>query len=104
MFLKNLPKFSTAPASNLASSISSSPLVFGPTSLALEITLDNVPSGVMKSIDNDLAKFVKHYSEDSCSLGNKLWDENFTNHVQTELWCFHLKKNTLFRTTNEIEG
>ena len=59
-FLKNLPTFSDAPASNLASCVSSSPLVFTPMSLAFEIKLDNVPSDIIKNIDNDLLKFVKH--------------------------------------------
>ena len=49
IFLKSLPKFSAAPASNIVSSISSSPLIFPPMSLALEITSDNVPHGVIKT-------------------------------------------------------
>ena len=66
--------------------------------------LDNVPSDIIKNIENYLLKFVKHRREYSYLLGNELWDDNFTNHITTELWCFQLKKHIFFETTNEIEG
>ena len=70
-----------------------SPLVNTPISLALETTLENVPTDVTKSIDDNILKIIKHHREDSCFSGNKLWDEYFTDHVATELWHFQLKKN-----------
>ena len=92
MFLKTLPKFSTTSGSDLVTSISSSPLVHAPMSLALKRTLDHVPVGVIERIDKDLINFVVCHIEDSYLLGNELWDDNFTNHTTTELWHFQLKK------------
>ena len=74
IFLQDLPKYSAALALNLATNTSSSPLVTNPMSLAFEITLDNVPTRVIKSIDNDILKFIKHYRADAYLLGDKLWD------------------------------
>ena len=64
----------------------SSPLLFTPMSLAFEMTLDNVTSGVIKNIYNDLLKFFKHHKDDSYLLGNKIWDDDFTNRIAIELW------------------
>ena len=83
---------STTSASDLAISMSSSPLVHAPMSLALKRTLDHVPVGVIERIDKDLINFVVCHIEDSYLLGNELWDDNFTNHTTTELWHFQLKK------------
>ena len=104
MFLQNLPKFSAVPVSNLATNISFSPLVTTPMNLEFETTLDNVPTGFIKSMDDDLLQFIKHCREDSCLLGNKLWDEDLIYHIAIELWCFQLKKNIIFNTANVIEG
>ena len=83
MFIQNLPKISAVQASNLAANVSSSPLVTTPVSLYFETTLDNVPLKVKKRIENDLLMFIKHHREDSCLLGNKLWDEDFIDHIAT---------------------
>ena len=85
MFLQNLPTFSAASASILVTNMSSSPLMAIPMSLALETMLDNVPTGVTKSADDDLLNFVKNHREEFCLIGNKLLDEYFIDHIATKL-------------------
>ena len=53
--------------------------------------IDHVPDGVIKRIDKELIKFIMRHIEDSYLLGNALWDDNFTNHITTELWYFQLE-------------
>ena len=85
IFLQNLPKFSAVQDSNLAANTSPSPLVTTLVSISFEIILDNVPLEVKKRIDNDLLIFIKHHREDPYLLGNKLWNEEFTDQITTEL-------------------
>ena len=102
--LKNIPKLSDVPALELAFSMSFSPFVLNPMSLALWIMLNQVPSGVIKCMCKDLVKFILHHKEDSCLLGNELWDKNFANYVTIELWYFRLKKHALFNKTKVMDG
>ena len=60
--LKNIPKFSNAPVSDLSTRMSFSPLVLTPMSLALQMMLNYVLAGVIKYIGNDL-KFIVHHKE-----------------------------------------
>ena len=92
LFLQKLPKFSAVHASNLVAKASSSLLVTTPISLNLETMLDNVPLEVKKRIDNDHVMLIKRHREDSYLLGNKLWDEEFTDHIAAELLHFHFNK------------
>ena len=85
IFLKNTPTFSAVPASDLATSMSSSPLVFTPMSIAFKTILDHISSGTIKSIDKDIFKFITHCREDSYLLENEQLDNNFTNHITTEM-------------------
>ena len=61
-------------------------------SLAFQIILNQVPAGVIKCIDKELIEFILRHKEDSYLLGHKLWDNEFTKHVTTELWHIRLKK------------
>ena len=56
--MKNLPKFTDAPASELVSSMSFSPFVLTPMSLALQIMLNQVPADFIKCIDKKRIKFI----------------------------------------------
>ena len=53
--------------------------------------IDHVLDSVIKRIDKDLIKFIMWHIKDSYLLGNVLWDDNFTNHITTELWYFQLE-------------
>ena len=54
-------------------------------SVALEITLDNVPHEVGNDLDNVSLMFLKRYREDFNLLGRQLWDREFTDHITSEL-------------------
>ena len=74
--IKNMPKFSTASVSDLATSMSFSPLVLAPTSLAFETASNQVTVGIIKSIGKDLIQFTMRHREDSNLLGNELLNDN----------------------------
>ena len=63
MHLKNMEKFSNAPALDLVTIMSSSSLALTSMSLSLEIMLNHVSAGFIKSIKKDLLKFIMHYKE-----------------------------------------
>ena len=73
-------------------------------SLALQITLNQVPAGIIKCIGKEIIKFILRFKDDSYPLGNKLWDDNFAKYITTEMWCISLKKITLFKKTKVKDG
>ena len=83
--IKKIPKFSTSPTSDLATSISFCQLVLTPMSLAFDAMLNQVPVGVVQSINEKLIQFITRYRSDSNLLGHGLWEENFNEQISTEL-------------------
>ena len=101
--IKNIPKFSTAPASDLATSVSFSPLVLTPMSLAFNALLNQVPVGVFQSVDKELLQFMSRYREDSNLLGQDLRSEVFCKHLSTELQFLFHRRNTIFKKNKLME-
>ena len=83
LLLQKLPKFSTIHASNLAANVSSSQLVTTPTSLALEMLLDNVPRVVRNNLNNESLMFLERYRQDFNFVGHQMCDKDFTAHITT---------------------
>ena len=54
-------------------------------SLAFDAMLNQVPVGVVQSINKKLIQFITRYRSDSNLLGHGLWEENFNEQISTEL-------------------
>ena len=84
LFLQKLPKFSAVHTSDLVDNVSSSFFVTTPTSIDLEMLLDNVPREVRKDLDTVSLIVLKCYRENFNLVGHQLRDEEFTDHIKTE--------------------
>ena len=97
-------KFAAVQSSHLANTLSLSPFVMTPMSVAFEVVLKHLSAGVMKCIGVHLIQFIKNYKQNSNLLCHDIWDEHFRNVMSAELQLYYLKRNSIFKHTKLIEG